>query len=171
MGILFRSGYYDKMPQTGSLISHRRAPLVVQWLRLRSQCRGPGFHPWSGNLVPHCATKYPACRNKDQRFCVQQLRPSAVKQADKQQEFISQKFRRLGTQRSTCQHGCVLVKALLLVHCQHFLIVFHMDEGAMDLSGVSFMRHYPQDLIVSWRPQLLTASPWNVRVSTYEFGR
>ena len=24
--------------------------LVVQWLRLHalSQCRGPGFHPWSG---------------------------------------------------------------------------------------------------------------------------
>ena len=23
--------------------------LVVQWLRLRSQCRGPRFYPWSGN--------------------------------------------------------------------------------------------------------------------------
>ena len=23
--------------------------LVVQWLRLCSQCRGPGFDPWSGN--------------------------------------------------------------------------------------------------------------------------
>ena len=22
---------------------------VVQWLRLSSQCRGPGFDPWSGN--------------------------------------------------------------------------------------------------------------------------
>ena len=96
---------------------------------LRSQCRGPGFHPWSGNLVPHCATKYPACRNKDQRFCVQQLRPSAVKQANKQQEFISQKFRRLRTQRSACQHGPVLVKALLLVHCQQFLMIFHMMKG------------------------------------------
>ena len=49
--------------------------------------------------------------------------------------------------------------------------VFHAVEGAMDLSGVSFITHYPQDLHVSQRLQLLTASPWNVRISTYEFGR
>ena len=24
---------------------------------LRSQCRGPGFNPWSGNLIPYAATK------------------------------------------------------------------------------------------------------------------
>ena len=23
--------------------------LVIQWLRLHSQCRGPRFNPWSGN--------------------------------------------------------------------------------------------------------------------------
>ena len=23
--------------------------LVVQWLRLQSQCKGPGFSPWSGS--------------------------------------------------------------------------------------------------------------------------
>ena len=86
------------------------------------QCSRPGFHPWSRNLVPQGATN-PAFHNKDRSFCVQQLRPSAVKKTNKQQEFISQKFRRLGTQRSTCQHGRVLVKALLLPHRQHSLIV------------------------------------------------
>ena len=30
---------------------------MVQWWRLRSQCRGPGFDPWSGNEVLHAATK------------------------------------------------------------------------------------------------------------------
>ena len=24
-----------------------------------SQCRGPGFDPWSGNYIPHAATKIP----------------------------------------------------------------------------------------------------------------
>ena len=28
-----------------------------------SQCRGPGFDPWSGRWIPHAATKDPACRN------------------------------------------------------------------------------------------------------------
>ena len=90
---------------------------------LHSQCSGPRFHPWSQNLVPHGVTKYPAFHNKDRSFCVQPLRSSAVKQTNKQQEFISQKFRRLGTQRSTCQHGHVLGQALLLAHRQHSLIV------------------------------------------------
>ena len=26
---------------------------------LHSQCRGPGFNPWSGNQIPHAATKIP----------------------------------------------------------------------------------------------------------------
>ena len=33
--------------------------LVVQWLRLHAlnQCRGLGFHPWSGNQIPHAVTE------------------------------------------------------------------------------------------------------------------
>ena len=31
--------------------------LVVQGLRLCSQCRGPRFDPWLGNWIPHAATK------------------------------------------------------------------------------------------------------------------
>lgn len=27
------------------------------------QCKGPGFSPWSGHLIPHPATKDPACHN------------------------------------------------------------------------------------------------------------
>ena len=27
-----------------------------------SQCRGPGFNPWSGNWIPHAATKDLACK-------------------------------------------------------------------------------------------------------------
>ena len=41
-----------------------------------SQCKGPGFHPWSGNETPHAATKSShtttkdlACCNEDQRSC------------------------------------------------------------------------------------------------------
>ena len=30
-----------------------------------SQCRGPGFNPWPGNLIPCAATKEPACCNYD----------------------------------------------------------------------------------------------------------
>ena len=30
--------------------------LVGQWLTPSSQCRGPGFNPWSGNWIPHAAT-------------------------------------------------------------------------------------------------------------------
>ena len=30
---------------------------VVQWPTLCSQCRGPMFHPWSGNYIPHAKTK------------------------------------------------------------------------------------------------------------------
>ena len=41
---------------------------------LCSQSRGPGFHPWSGNYIPHVELKIlhamtkikgPACHNKD----------------------------------------------------------------------------------------------------------
>ena len=31
--------------------------LVVQWLRLCSPCRGPGFNSWSGNQIPYTATR------------------------------------------------------------------------------------------------------------------
>ena len=52
-----------------------------------SQCREPGFEPWSGNLIAHAATKSlhattkdPTCHNKDGGAHVLQLRPSAGKQ-------------------------------------------------------------------------------------------
>ena len=47
-----------------------------------SQCRGPGFDPWSGNLSSHATTKDPTCHSKDWRSQYQ-LRPSAVKQIRK----------------------------------------------------------------------------------------
>ena len=31
--------------------------LVIQWLRLQTPNRGPGFDPWSGNEIPHAASK------------------------------------------------------------------------------------------------------------------
>ena len=40
----------------------------------RSQCRGPGFNPWSGNWIPHATTKDSVCLNKDQRSCLLQVR-------------------------------------------------------------------------------------------------
>ena len=54
---------------------------------LGSQCRGPRFDPWSGNVTPHtttkgliAATKNPASNdNKAQRSLMLQLRPSAAK--------------------------------------------------------------------------------------------
>ena len=54
---------------------------------LQSQCRGPRFDPWSGNVIPHtttkgliAATKNPASNdNKAQRSLMLQLRPSAAK--------------------------------------------------------------------------------------------
>ena len=52
----------------------QRISLVVQWLRLYSQCRGPRIDPWSWSQIPHAATKSshaiskdPTCRNKDRR--------------------------------------------------------------------------------------------------------
>lgn len=45
---------------------------MVQWLTPCSQCRGPRFHPWSGNQILYAATKCshvtstdPACCNED----------------------------------------------------------------------------------------------------------
>ena len=32
-------------------------PSVPVAKTLHSQCRGPGFDPWSGNLIPHAANK------------------------------------------------------------------------------------------------------------------
>ena len=45
------------LPRFGFLLSflqskalhHQQTSLVVQWLRPCSQCRGPGFDPWSGD--------------------------------------------------------------------------------------------------------------------------
>ena len=39
--------------------------LMVQWLRLLAPSAGAGFHPWSGNWIPHAAIKDPACHNED----------------------------------------------------------------------------------------------------------
>ena len=37
---------------------YRGTSLALQWLRLHtSNARGPGFSPWSGNQIPHAATK------------------------------------------------------------------------------------------------------------------
>ena len=30
---------------------------------LCSQCRGPGFNPWSGKLIPYATIQESACRN------------------------------------------------------------------------------------------------------------
>ena len=55
--------------------------LVTQWLRLCSQCGGPGFNPWSGNQITHAATKSlhtttkdPTFHNENHRSHVLQLR-------------------------------------------------------------------------------------------------
>ena len=34
-----------------------------------SQCRGPGFKPWSGNEIPHAATKSLHAETKDTAWC------------------------------------------------------------------------------------------------------
>ena len=34
--------------------------LVAQWLRIRLQCRGQGFEPWSGK-IPHAAEQLSPC--------------------------------------------------------------------------------------------------------------
>ena len=44
-----------------------------------SQCRGPRFDSWSGNLILHAAAKRSICCNKDGRSPMPQLRPSAAK--------------------------------------------------------------------------------------------
>ena len=45
--------YYKAIKIVKVLYWHKyrygRTSLVGQWLRLHSQCRGPEFHPWSGN--------------------------------------------------------------------------------------------------------------------------
>ena len=39
--------------------------LLVQQLRLCSQCRWPRFHPGSGNWIPHAAAKSPHAATED----------------------------------------------------------------------------------------------------------
>ena len=48
-----------------------------------SQCRGPEFDPWSGNEVPHDATKDPACPKEDWSSCMVKLRPAQPKKERK----------------------------------------------------------------------------------------
>ena len=57
----------------------RGTSLTGQWLRLCSQCRGPGFNPWSGNQIPHTATKNATCYQEDQGSWVLQLTTCSAK--------------------------------------------------------------------------------------------
>ena len=41
----------------GNLIRSQRLPWGSVVETLHSQCRGPGFDPWSGKSVPHTATR------------------------------------------------------------------------------------------------------------------
>ena len=47
----------DIQIKSNEILQHTGTSLVVQWLRLSSQSRGPGFDPWSGNWIPPVATK------------------------------------------------------------------------------------------------------------------
>ena len=47
---------------------------------LSSQCRGPGFNPWSGNRPHRPQLKDPSCHNKDGRYFGVQLKLSTAKQ-------------------------------------------------------------------------------------------
>ena len=51
--------------------AHTGTSLVVQRLRLHTQCRGPGFNPWSGNQIPHATMKtwHAATNIKDPTDC------------------------------------------------------------------------------------------------------
>ena len=42
--------------------------LVVQWLRLCSQCQGPAFDPWSGNQISQAATRISHTVSKNPKF-------------------------------------------------------------------------------------------------------
>jgi len=58
---------------------------------LTSQCRVPGFDPWSGNKIPHATTKSSQAETKDPtrpsedgKSCVPQPRPSQVNNTSKE---------------------------------------------------------------------------------------
>ena len=42
------------------------------------QCRGPGFDPWSGNLIPYAATKSSPAKTKDPACCNEHLAQPCV---------------------------------------------------------------------------------------------
>ena len=46
---LWRTVWLVVVQKIRNRISTWGTSLVVQWVRLCSQCRGPGFNPWSGN--------------------------------------------------------------------------------------------------------------------------
>ena len=72
-------GYYSTIPSTSLQFqleqlrrkSNSRTSLVVQWIRLSSQCRGSRFDPWlgggtkivyaMGQLSPYTTTTQPTC--------------------------------------------------------------------------------------------------------------
>ena len=51
----------------------------------RSQCREPGLNPWSGNQIPHAATK-------KKKTHMPKLRPRAVKYIKKKFLFLKQQL-------------------------------------------------------------------------------
>ena len=71
----------DCLPQCGWASSYPlRAwigtSLVAQWPRLCTQCRGPRFNPWSGNLISHATTK--SLYATTERSLLSKLRPGSV---------------------------------------------------------------------------------------------
>lgn len=79
-------------------------------------------------------------------------------------EMYSSQFWRMGSPRSTYQHGH-LMRALFLVHSHHLLTVSLHGERDWNLSGASFIRHqshlwkfHSHYLSTSQRPHLLISS-------------
>ena len=48
----------------------------------RSQCRGPRFDPWSGNLIPCATTKSLLAATKDSTCCKWRLRLPKLKEPE-----------------------------------------------------------------------------------------
>ena len=55
--------------------------------------QGAGFNPWTGNQIPHAATKDPASPSEDQRSHMPQLRPRAVKFKKKKKDTSHEDMR------------------------------------------------------------------------------
>ena len=75
-----------------------------------------------------------------------------------------------------CQHGSILVKALVQFIAGPFLLCPHMVEWARELCGISFlralillMRAPSHELITSQRPHLLKPSQWALEFQHMSF--